>query len=70
MHNTPGSAVIAAIIDSCVESSIAVSLIESYLECRTAATNVFEKQNGRWVLVHHHGGPIPPPPRVQQLGID
>ena len=47
-----------------------MSSIESYLECRTAATNVFEKQNGRWVLIHHHGGPIPPPPRVQQLGID
>ncbi|BDA49821.1 probable f-box protein SKIP8 at C-terminar half [Coccomyxa sp. Obi] len=26
---------------------------------RTAATNVFEKQNGRWVLVHHHGSPTP-----------
>lgn len=27
--------------------------------CRTAATNVFEKQNGRWVMVHHHGSPVP-----------
>ncbi|CAK0783492.1 hypothetical protein CVIRNUC_006691 [Coccomyxa viridis] len=26
---------------------------------RTIATNVFEKQEGRWVLVHHHGGPAP-----------
>ncbi|CAL8464307.1 g3842 [Coccomyxa elongata] len=26
---------------------------------RTAATNVFEKQNGRWVLIHHHGSPTP-----------
>lgn len=22
---------------------------------RLTATNVFEKQNGRWVIVHHHG---------------
>lgn len=27
--------------------------------CRTVATNVFEKQDGRWVMVHHHGGPAP-----------
>ena len=25
---------------------------------RTVATNVFEKQQGRWVLVHHHGSPL------------
>ncbi|CAL5220593.1 g2633 [Coccomyxa viridis] len=26
---------------------------------RTVATNVFERQNGKWVIVHHHGGPAP-----------
>lgn len=24
---------------------------------RVAATNVFEKQNGQWKLIHHQGGP-------------
>jgi len=27
--------------------------------CRTAATNIFEKQDGEWKMVLHHGGPIP-----------
>ncbi|KAL0049882.1 hypothetical protein WJX82_011628 [Trebouxia sp. C0006] len=26
---------------------------------RTVATNIFEKQNGRWKLVLHQGGPLP-----------
>lgn len=26
---------------------------------RVAATNIFEKQNGIWKIVHHHGGPVP-----------
>lgn len=26
---------------------------------RIAATNVFEKQEGAWKLVHHHGSPAP-----------
>jgi ketosteroid isomerase-like protein len=25
------------------------------------ATNVFERRDGRWYLVHHHGSPIYPP---------
>jgi hypothetical protein len=25
---------------------------------RTVATNVFEKQDGRWVMTHHHGSPL------------
>lgn len=29
------------------------------LLCRTAATNVFEKQGDVWKIVHHHGGPVP-----------
>eukprot|EP00199_Chlamydomonas_sp_CCMP681_P005854 CAMPEP_0119108864 /NCGR_PEP_ID=MMETSP1180-20130426/15869_1 /TAXON_ID=3052 ORGANISM="Chlamydomonas cf sp, Strain CCMP681" /NCGR_SAMPLE_ID=MMETSP1180 /ASSEMBLY_ACC=CAM_ASM_000741 /LENGTH=230 /DNA_ID=CAMNT_0007094535 /DNA_START=57 /DNA_END=749 /DNA_ORIENTATION=+ len=35
---------------------------------RIAATNVFEKQGGRWVLIVHHGSPAPPlkRPRVIQ----
>jgi len=28
---------------------------------RTAATNIFEKQQGRWQIVHHHGSPEPAP---------
>jgi ketosteroid isomerase-like protein len=26
---------------------------------RVAATNVFEKQQGKWKIVHHHGSPLP-----------
>lgn len=33
--------------------------------CRTAATNVFELQQGKWVLVHHQGGPVPSGPRFR-----
>ncbi|GBG00627.1 hypothetical protein Rsub_13381 [Raphidocelis subcapitata] len=25
---------------------------------RTIATNVFEKQGGKWVITHHHGSPL------------
>jgi translation initiation factor 2A len=25
---------------------------------RTAATNIFEKQGGKWVMTHHHGSPL------------
>lgn len=25
---------------------------------RTVATNIFEKQGGRWVITHHHGSPL------------
>eukprot|EP00884_Botryococcus_braunii_P005402 jgi/Botrbrau1/14863/Bobra.0326s0009.1 len=25
---------------------------------RNTATNIFEKQDGRWVIVHHHGAPV------------
>ena len=25
---------------------------------RTIATNVFEKQDGKWVITHHHGSPL------------
>lgn len=25
---------------------------------RTVATNIFEKQDGRWVITHHHGSPL------------
>lgn len=28
---------------------------------RIVATNVFEKQKGKWKLLHHHGSPAPPP---------
>jgi ketosteroid isomerase-like protein len=27
---------------------------------RIAATNIFQKQNGKWKIVHHHGSPCPP----------
>lgn len=26
---------------------------------RVIATNVFEKQDGRWKIVHHHGSSVP-----------
>ncbi len=26
---------------------------------RIAATNILEKQGGRWVIIHHHGSPAP-----------
>jgi hypothetical protein len=29
------------------------------LHCRTVATNVFELQKGKWVIVLHQGGPLP-----------
>mmetsp|Transcript_27717 Transcript_27717/g.49490 ORF Transcript_27717/g.49490 Transcript_27717/m.49490 type:complete len:209 (-) Transcript_27717:282-908(-) len=28
---------------------------------RLIATNVFEKQNGKWVIIHHHASPAPRP---------
>eukprot|EP00887_Chlorella_sp_A99_P002915 scaffold6.g2915.t1 len=28
---------------------------------RIVATNVFEKQDGKWKITHHHGSPCPPP---------
>jgi ketosteroid isomerase-like protein len=38
------------------------------MEARVQATNVFERRDGRWFLVHHHGSPIysplDVPPRV------
>lgn len=27
---------------------------------RVAATNVFERQDGKWRITHHHGSPAPP----------
>jgi hypothetical protein len=26
--------------------------------CRTVATNLFELQEGKWVMTHHHGSPL------------
>jgi ketosteroid isomerase-like protein len=28
------------------------------VQARVQATNVFERREGRWLLVHHHGSPI------------
>ncbi|MBI2369019.1 MAG: nuclear transport factor 2 family protein [Deltaproteobacteria bacterium] len=28
------------------------------LESRVLATNIFERREGRWALVHHHGSPV------------
>jgi ketosteroid isomerase-like protein len=31
---------------------------EGKMEARVQATNLFERRDGRWYLVHHHGSPI------------
>jgi ketosteroid isomerase-like protein len=31
------------------------------VEAQVEATNVFERWDGRWLLVHHHGSPVYPP---------
>jgi ketosteroid isomerase-like protein len=27
-------------------------------EARVLATNLFERQHGRWLMIHHHGSPV------------
>jgi ketosteroid isomerase-like protein len=27
-------------------------------ESRVFATNLYERQQGRWLLIHHHGSPV------------
>jgi ketosteroid isomerase-like protein len=31
---------------------------DSRVEAQVEATNVFERRDGRWLLVHHHGSPV------------
>ena len=38
-----------------------VTCIEHLADGTIAATNVFVEEQGRWRMVHHHGGPMPPP---------
>ena len=38
-----------------------VTCIEHLADGTIAATNVFVEEEGRWRMVHHHGGPMPPP---------
>jgi len=38
------------------------------VEARVQATNLFERRDGRWFLVHHHGSPIyGPVAEVEQM---
>jgi len=37
-----------------------VTCVERLGEGRLIATNVFVRENGRWHMVHHHAGPLPP----------
>ena len=34
---------------------------EGKVEAEVEATNVFERRDGRWLLVHHHGSPVHSP---------
>lgn len=37
-----------------------IEVIEaSETQGRIAATNIFEKQKGKWRIIHHHGSPLP-----------
>jgi ketosteroid isomerase-like protein len=38
-----------------------VTCIEHLAGATIAATNVFALEQGRWRMVHHHGGPMPTP---------
>jgi ketosteroid isomerase-like protein len=53
-----------------IRGDVAWVLLVEELESRHAdgtvtatvqATNVFERHDGRWLLVHHHGSPVYPP---------
>jgi ketosteroid isomerase-like protein len=32
--------------------------VDGRAQARVQATNVFQRHDGRWALVHHHGGPL------------
>lgn len=42
-------------------SAAIVTCVEHIPDATIAATNVFVQEGGEWRLVHHHGGPMPPP---------
>lgn len=46
-----------AAIVTCRES-ISSFTLEGMLTSDAQATNVFEKQDGQWLLVHHHASPV------------
>ncbi len=39
----------------CMENITSGSQTE---ESRVLATNLYERQHGRWVMIHHHGSPV------------
>ncbi len=41
----------------CVES-IASGQLQRFSESTILATNIYEKCEGRWLMVHHHGSPV------------
>jgi len=43
---------------NCTEN-ITVFDNESFDTAQAAATNLFVKRNGRWLMVHHHASPVP-----------
>ena len=43
-----------------------VTCVEVVGDIALAATNVFVREDGGWRLVHHHAGPIPGGPPVEQ----
>jgi ketosteroid isomerase-like protein len=50
----------------CVEG-IDSRQVDGRAQARVQATNVFQRHEGRWCLVHHHGGPLFGP-RVERAG--
>ncbi|MGH7819736.1 MAG: nuclear transport factor 2 family protein [Candidatus Binatia bacterium] len=47
----------------CTEN-IATATLDGRTEAQVEATNLFERHDGRWLLVHHHGSPVVRPPSV------
>jgi ketosteroid isomerase-like protein len=31
---------------------------DRYIESTVLATNIYEKNDGRWLMIHHHGSPV------------
>ncbi len=41
----------------CLES-ISTQTSEGWIEGKVVSTNIFEKYNNQWLMVHHHGSPL------------
>jgi len=47
--------------------NISTTLNKNFFRSNMQATNIFMKQRGRWLMVHHHASPIPEP-EPQEFG--